>query len=579
MSDTIQVHWDDKKSCFEIYTPFHLNGMAKALPDHRWAKGKRCWEAPLLKKNALFMRQHYTAAEFSPEARKALDSYQLPSSNKSSKFPPWYQFKTEPMDHQHEFLNNAWGNSEHAALLSMGGGKTKCVIDWFTALRMDNQADAVLIICDSSIKFVWEDELAIHCPIPYQTFVMEAGKNKKALNWMEDDHDFPWFIVGVEALSQGKAIEIAQHFAKIRRVAMAIDEATSIKNSSSIRTERCVDLGIESKFRCPMTGTPVTNGYEDLYSVFNYMNPEIIGISSYYSFRNQYCVMGGFEDRQIVAYNNIDELIETIDPYCTRKTKEQMMDLPPKVFEPRLVNLTKQQQTMYDSMKDDMMIAIGDDDELTADMVLEQMLRLQQIVGGFYATETEEGSYEVHPIEGKNPKVDELKRVISEIKGEKMIVWCRYKPELRLVVEELKKARVRTVEFHGDMSTDEKRASVRAIQEGEGQVIVATMAMAKGQTLTKATYSCIFSNSFSLEMRQQLEDRNHRKGTEQQFEKDEDGNWTGKITYIDILAKETLDTKQILPALIKKKTRADYFDEKIDPSTVSIRGASFKDMI
>ena len=73
-------------------------------------------------------------------------------------------------------------------------------------------------------------------------------------------------------------------------------------------------FGKSAEYKRILTGTPVTKGAEDVYAQFKFLNPQILGYDSFYSFRARYCIMGGFENRQVVSYNNLEEL-ESIYPY------------------------------------------------------------------------------------------------------------------------------------------------------------------------------------------------------------------------------------------------------------------------
>lgn len=546
----MQVKYDKDKNQFVIDCPFHMNQMVQALPDRKWNKSRKAWLAPALKRNILFMKNNYRDEFFEPDALEVVKTYKE-EKPKTIGFPSWYPFKSEPMLHQRKGLDLAWGNTEFAFLFEQGLGKTKTTIDWASALRMDGQIDGVVIICPSSIKLVWEKELVKHCPIDYQVMPMQAGKGAKVKKWIEQPHEFPWLVFGIESFSQGNAIEMAEYFVKTRRCFAAIDESTTIKNFSAKRTQRCFDLARESKFRNIDTGTPVTQGIEDLYSQFNFLDPDILGFQSYYSFRNHYCIMGGFEQRQVVGYMNTEELVESIAPYSLRVTKDEALDLPPKVHQPRYVELSKEQRTIYDPLKKDLIAKVLDEDhEISVDMILEQQMRLQQIVGGFYSVENEDtGEYDVFPVKGKNPKIEDLKQVMSEIDG-KLIVFARFRPEISLITDELELAGYKVVQFHGDCSDEEKVQAVDALQEGNADVFVASYAAARGLTLTASTFTYYYSNSFSLEDRLQSEDRNHRMGT------------TSKVTYIDSIANNTVDIR-IQEVIANKRLTADYVSDGI----------------
>ncbi len=341
-----------------------------------------------------------------------------------------------------------------------GLGKTFTSINLVSAWRMTNNVDSVVVICPSSIKLVWQEELDKHCPIPTQRHVLVAGKYKAADKFIEEREDFQWLMVGVEGLSQGKAIDYVKRFMLGRRCAVIIDESSRIKTPNKARTDRCIELGKMAKKRIILSGTSITQGVEDLYTQYKFLNPEILGYDSFYSFRAQYCNTMQMEVghnryvTKIVGYKNEDELIKTIGPFTARVEKADVLDLPPKVFTNRYVVMNPTQRKMYRDMKDELFAEInGLEYEVTT--VLEQMLRLQQITGGHYPHDNGE-QVVPKPIPGKNPKIEELMAVLDEISG-KAIIWCQFRSEIELVSKALQKANIGHVEFHGGRTEDEKR--------------------------------------------------------------------------------------------------------------------------
>ena len=103
---------------------------------------------------------------------------------------------------------------------------------------------------------------------------------------------------------------------------MIVDESTTIKNPQAKRTKNILALAKETKYRRILTGSPVTKSPLDLWSQMDFLDPEILGQSSYYAFRNRYAVMitsnaaGGTHTYQkVVKFKNLKELGEIISPH------------------------------------------------------------------------------------------------------------------------------------------------------------------------------------------------------------------------------------------------------------------------
>lgn len=551
----MKIEFETKSNKFIISTQYGTtdSNIVMGLPDRRFRKGSKTWGAPALRRNIEYMRKHMNnTTMYSPEALKA---YNKPIHARVSVggFPSWYKFKKyQPMKHQATTMDKAYHMDEYAILFEQGLGKTFAAINLAAAWRMENKIDAVIVICPSAIKLVWEEELEIHCPIDYQPQVMMAGKYKKIDRFIEEKTDFQWLVVGVEALSQGHAHKYLDRFLMSRRCLIVIDESSRIKTPNKTRTDRCIAFGLKATKKLILSGTSVTQGIEDLYTQFRFLNPNIVGFDSYYTFRANYCIMMNIQVGvnawgepkyipKVVGYRNEDELIKSIAPYTTRAEKADVLDLPEKVFQNRYIEMTPPQKKAYQDMKDELFIEVGEQEYEVA-TVLEQMLRLQQITGGFYPHDDGEKIVPM-PLPGKNPKVVELMNLMGEIKG-KVVIWCQFRCEIEAVALALKKAGIQTVQFHGGCDHAEKKFAVHSFRhEPKTKVFLATRAAAFGLTLIEASTAIYYSQGYSLEEYDQSQDRIHRIG-----QKD-------SCNYIHLVCNRTVDTK-VIKALADKKSVA-----------------------
>lgn len=556
----MKIEYDKKANLFVFTTTYGTSdsSIVMGLPDRRFRKVSKKWVAPALRRNIEYMRRHINnTTMYTPEA---LAVYNQPINQPVTKvgFPSWYEYKTyQPMDHQKKTLNKAFSMDEYAILYEQGLGKTFTSINLVAAWRMDNQIDAVVVICPSSIKLVWEAELQLQCPIAYEPHAMMAGKYKKTDQFIENKTDFQWLIMGVEALSQGHASKYLERFLLSRRCAIIIDESSRIKTPGKTRTDQCIKAGKMAKKRLILSGTSVTQGIEDLYTQYRFLNPDIIGFNSFYTFRANYCVTMNIEVGvnaygqpnmvpKIIGYRNEDELIKSIMPYTSRVEKADALDLPEKVFQNRYVNMSPAQTKAYSDMKHELFLEIGDQ-EYEAATILEQMLRLQQITGGFYPHDDGEKIIPV-AFPGRNPKVDELMSLMDEITG-KVIVWCQFRCEITAVAEALRKADIQAVQFHGGCDDMEKNHAVKSFRsDPKTKVFLATRAAAYGLTLIEASTAIYYSQGYSLEEYDQSQDRIHRIGQKT------------SCNYIHLCCDKTVDTKVIAALRDKKSVATMVYD-------------------
>lgn len=562
------INYESKSNKFLIQCSFQENSIVSNMPDRRFRKASRVWAAPALSRNIKYMAAHMNNPQmFSEEALAVFNKKRADLSEKPKgeiQFPAWYDFKNAPMPHQKDGLHKFFPLNEAAILYEQGLGKTFTSINLATAWRMTNAIDSVVVVCPSSIKLVWQDELDKHCPIPTQRHTLVAGKYKAADSFIEEKQDFQWLMVGIEALSQGKAIDYVKKFMLSRRCAMIIDESSNIKTPNKIRTDKCIDLGKQAYKRVILSGTSVTQGVEDWYTQFKFLNPDILGFDSFYTFRANYCITvsvdvgfspnGGVKTVQkIVGYQNEAELIEAVAPYTMRVEKKDVLtDLPDKIFMNRYIEMNPTQKKLYNDMKDELIVEL-ENEEYEVTTVLEQMLRLQQITGGFYPWDNGE-KVVPKPIPGKNPKIEEMKHLLDEIDG-KVIIWCQFRCEIELVAETLGNMDIGYVEFHGGCDDDEKQHAVHSFRNDKRvKVFLATRAAAYGLTLIESSNSIYYSQGYSLEQYLQSQDRNHRIG-----QKD-------SCNYIHLLCDKTVDVK-VIKALQAKKNVADMIYSLVKEET------------
>lgn len=555
-SSNISIAYDTKTGRFIITTPAWMVDKVRQIPNRRWDSRRRVWTAPALRANSDYLLGAFHRDVFTPEAHEAAtNSVERNRARTVAEFPKRYQFKTQPRPYQVKALDHAWGKSTYAFYMDMGTGKTKTSLDLFCGYYLDAKVERVLVVTKFSTRKNWEREVGIHCPVETDVLVLDTGKPKAFDEWnAKIDGRLKFLIVGTESLAAGNAIHLAQKFVDTSlRVGMIVDEAHMIKNHGAVRSKNCVTLGKSANYKVIMTGTPVANGPMDVFMQFEFLDPNIIGIGDFYSFRNRYAIMGGYEDKQIVGYQNLEELIELISPFVYQVRKSEVLtELPPKVYEVREVQLTDEQKRLYrDIAKRDQ--TVSGDQGITVKTVLERMLRLQEIAGGVITFERNPDlfnpeKYEHCRIPGKNPKVEEL-LAITEENEVSTIVWCRFLEEIRMVAAALREkyGDDSVVEIHGGVSEMQRDYNVQNLfQTGRARFLVGNAATGGvGLNMTKAELVVYYSNSFSFTDREQSEDRAHRIGQ------------TKSVTYIDIIAEGTVDGL-IVDALKSKKDVSEF---------------------
>lgn len=364
----------------------------------------------------------------------------------------------------------------------------------------------------------------------------------------------------------------------------------------------------KSPIRAVLTGTPVTNGPIDLWAIMEFVKPNFFG-RNYYSFMNYYgmhtqlTVTDGtgrdrtinvlitektwkmihdcesyveaaaltgcsedtymtvkHQDHYIGPYKHADELKQLLEPNAVFAKLVDCVDMPATNYIVRKVGMSPSQEVCYKNMKHDL-LAQFDDHITTAKNKLVVSIRLQQISSGFimghkddlesdipFWTTLNDEDYDVTPDEvvwlgDSNPKLDALMRDIDEL-SKPILIFTRFSAEAAKIYDLLKD------KYDTCLITGWKTVgSIEGFKNGDYDIMVAnTTKIARGHNLQRAHTTIYYSNTFSMELRQQSEFRTFRIGQKH------------PCTYIDYIACEVDET--IMNALRLKKNLLDYIREK-----------------
>ena len=458
-----------------------------------------------------------------------------------------YKFKTPPYAHQLKALEMSWNKEVFAYFMEMGTGKSKVLLDNVAMLYDRGKINGVLIVAPKGVYKNWYDaEIPIHLPdhiqkkaVLWQSLI--GQKQKLKLNSLfKVEMDLHILIMNVEAFSTKKGVDFATKFLASHNTLFAVDESTTIKNPGAKRTKNILKLSKEGKYRRILTGSPVTKSPLDLYTQCHFLDPYLLDHSSYYTFRTRYAIMrtANFSGRSVqlvVGYHNLEELTAKLKAFSYRGLKDDCLDLPPKTYMKRTIQLTTEQNKVYQQMKQ-MALAEMNGKMITTATALTQLMRLHQITCGHFKAD-DDSIQEI-----KNNRITELMDVLEEVEG-KAVIWAHYRHDIATIVREIeKKYPMSVVTYYGDTSTENRQKAIKKIQDPESKVrfLVGTpQTGGYGITLTGASTMIYYSNGYDLEKRQQSEARIDRIGQEK------------PMTYIDILAEDTVD-ERIVKALRKK---------------------------
>lgn len=542
-----------------------------------------------------------------------------------------YDSQVTLFEHQKLAREKFKGQNEIALFFEMGCGKSVTSLSIMIDKYKSGKIDSLLIVAPNDVHKQWFDDLcnedALLSKMLEQEGVSCVGQilggrgGQKQFYDFDDDGKLHIVCVNIDTFSQPHKWEPIVDWVNKNRTAIIIDEATSIKNPTSKRSQRMLyefnDVMKRGKtilfsgkkqntqVRCVLTGTPVTNGPMDLWAIMEFIKPNYFN-RNYYSFMNYYgmhtkltvqdrtisvlltektwqgvhaCksyseafnLFGCSEDTYMTVkhqdhymgpYKHADELKHLLEPVAVFAKLVDCVDMPPVHYIVKDVPMSDAQKSCYNDMKHDL-LAQYDDHVATAKNKLVVTLRLQQIASGFIMAHEEKeldmdepmwaepelvDNYDVSPDEviwlgDTNPKLEQLLRDVDEL-DKPLLILTRFSAEAAKIYD-LLKDRYSCMLFTGWKTT----GSIEKFKSGEFQIIVANTAkIARGFNLQIAHTTIYYSNTFSMELRQQSEFRTFRMGQE------------CPCTYIDYVSCDV--DKMIRESLKLKKGLLEYIRNK-----------------
>lgn len=589
----VEVTYNVNNRKLVLRCPFIYNGaIAKGFPSKRFDQKKAAWVIPLCRKNVEEMDRLHEKSKngdfnmtISPVALAEMEKLRVKAMTPVEvPLPAGLVFKTEPMDHQFKYLSQFHASKVDAVFAEMGTGKTLMATMKGSALLQRQLVNSLFVACPVSVRSNWSEELMRHLPVDLgkwtyrdsawhnpNVFVCDttsSGFDRNFARFLTMKSDFKVFIVGLESLSsgeyKGRAYEACVRFLLAHRCYQVIDEGHMIKTYNSIRSKNVVELGRYSEWKTIMTGSPVLQAVLDLFSYFNYLDPSIIGIDDFISFRNRYALLSTDGFNRVVGYDNLDELMSAIQPFVFQCLKSEVLkNLPPKTYNMIEVELTKEQREVYNKIKKEKAWRSGDV-EIEISNALQKYSVLQTIISGF--VNYDDSVTDLDGIERLTrstqmlcdstnaPKVVALIEKLKEVPHQACIIWSRYHIEIDMIVEALERefGAGCAVSFTGRLKAGPERdAAKQQFLSGKSKYFVANQATGGvGLTLNIADLTIYTSNTFNSLDRLQSEDRNHRKGQEK------------NVLYLDIVARNTVD-RDILVALQDKRDLADWVRDRL----------------
>lgn len=459
-----------------------------------------------------------------------------------------YHYKTKPFEHQRLGFEQTRDLESWAHFWDPRTGKSKVVIDTAAYNYGRGKIDGVLVVAPDSVRTNWvADEIPTHCPDWARPAALEyLSKRAKTKGQQRDfaallEHEGLSFLcMSYSALVTERGAEAAKRFLTERKVLYVPDESHRIKTEpwKCKRTKYVLASGKHAVMRRILTGTPTGKGPFDVYHQIQFLDPTFWkehGFASYTAFKTHFGVWEtafshGRRYQAVAGYRNLEQLNKILAEVSDRIRWEDVSDMPPMVYTKRYFEMSPQQTKVYEQLRDRYKAELSDGNEVTAELPIVRLLRLQQITSGYVPAD--EGG-EMHMIPGSNPRLGALLEVCEDTPGQ-AIIWARFRLDIDIICAGLRDAGFTVGRYDGAVAHELRKGVLDAFQGGETQFIVANPAMAgEGIPLHAANTMIYYNRSPKLIERKQSEDRAKHQTK------------TVRVGVVDIICPGTVDDRVV----------------------------------
>ncbi|MDD5698097.1 MAG: DEAD/DEAH box helicase [Victivallaceae bacterium] len=410
----------------------------------------------------------------------------------------------------------------------MGLGKTVQTLALLAARKRPADPTA-LIICPASLLENWRRECEKFIPA-FRVIALSGAK--RGVFW-KNAADYDLMIC-----SYAVARRDAQEIKSIEISYLILDEAQHIKNPDTVNARSCKN--IKAEHRLVLTGTPLENSPDDLWSIFDFLQPGMLG--SFSSFKKYYHEIGALKDLQ-------HDLSERVAPFIKRRTKKAVCrELPPKIEQTLYCEMSPEQRHLYDSILNEtrkQLRKLQQSGKTKANFeVLTTLMRLRQVC--------------CHPAllpDGRGRgleacKLELLKELVLENidSNQKMLIFSQFTSLLHLIRAWLDRENIAYEYLDGATKKRQDRVDNFNNRNDIPVFLLSLKAGGTGLNLTSASTVIIYDPWWNPAVESQAADRTHRIGQ------------TRTVNTLKLVAKDSIEEK-ILSLQAEKQQIFDHLIE------------------
>ncbi len=372
-----------------------------------------------------------------------------------------------------------------------------------------------LIVAPTSVGMNWVSEAQRFAPT-INVIQFGSGDRQKTLDNLKP---FDMLVCTYGLLQQE---ELAEKLAKVQWQTIVLDEAQSIKNFATKRSQAAMNL--QGGFKILTTGTPIENHLGELWNLFRFINPGLLG--SLEKFNQRFATpIEKYGDR--TARNQLKKLIQ---PFLLRRTKSQVLEELPSRTEILLqVELSQEEMAFYEALRRDAIAKLTESDVAAGAkhlQVLAEIMKLRRACCNPQLVKPD--------LTFPSSKLQLFGEVLKELleNRHKALVFSQFVDHLHLIRDYLDSQKIRYQYLDGSTPAPERKKRVDAFQAGDGDVfLISLKAGGTGLNLTAADYVIHMDPWWNPAVEDQASDRAHRIGQ------------LRPVTIYRLVAKNTIEEK------------------------------------
>ncbi len=430
----------------------------------------------------------------------------------------------------------------------MGLGKTVQAVAAGALLRRLGRVERVLIITATSLQAEWEEQIRRFTPLPFQT--LDGTRAQRLVGYNRSTA--PFFTVATYDAMLTDVLEVNE---RLRPDVVILDEAQRIKNWNT-KTALAVKR-LRSRYAWVLTGTPIENRIDELYSLVSYLDPTIFG--PLFRFNREFYE---FDERgRPRGYRNLDELRARIRPLLLRRRKADVeTELPNRAERTFLVPLSDSQRVAYQAHEGIVtrLLATNRRRPLT-DQQRERLMRELNMMRMICDT-----NYILNPADKVCPKLEELARILSECMGNpqvKVLIFSEWERMLELAGVLCRRLRIDFASHTGSITPSQRRQEIQTFRENPNcRVLLSTDTGGVGLNLQNAS---IVINCDQPWNPARLEQRIARA-----WRKDQ----THAVTVLNLVSERTIEQRMLATLANKQALSDSVLDQRGDPNAIKMIG-------